>query len=491
MPVSFYRQWRTVFLACTVILLLFTCNTDCFAKSSTVQQHKHQLKHQKKYDQMSLQLKQMQKTLDVYNQRLQDMQSTIDTLKAQISKTKPVESGDINKNTSQSAITTKDASDSAQDIGTQLIFDSKEQTSTSDENIKNVASLSGRIQTGAVSSTQSKELPGRVEYKFNPDIMVSGDFLGNIANKSSISDRNRFSLREAEFGFSAAIDPYSKGTIIFAKPEDESLEIEEGYVTLMNMPFGLQSKVGKFRNSFGKLNTMHTHDLPQLDRPDVLTNFFGEEGLVNTGISVSKILPSKWYSDINLEVTNGDTDPLFNHGNLSRPLITNHWKNFFNISENKSFEIGLSSALGYRDVEDDKTRISAVQGADMTYNWIPANQLHLLKWQTEFLAAELANKNNEETDSTSNKNAYFGGYSFLQYKLNNRWSIGSRVDYSQVPLLANASEWAFAPYIDYNLSEFGRVRLEYKHTFGHNLESSDRAWLQYSIIMGTHPAHTL
>jgi len=411
-----------------------------------------------------------------YNQRLNAMQKTIDTLQAEVHLNPPSvpnaqDIGDqlIFGNEPQAS----QAAPSKQDIGDQLIFGSATQKTASQTSTQEIQSLGSGAQPS---------VPGRVGQSASPDIIVSGDFIGHTASRSDMPDKNRFSLRETEFGFSSAIDPYARGTFIFSKPDDGPLAVEEGYVTLLDLPWGLQSKVGKFRSTFGKLNNVHDHDLPQTDRPDVLTNFLGSDGLIETGINVSKILPTPWYSDVTMEVSNGDTAPLFNHGRLTKPLLVDHWKNFFELSESKTLEVGLSSALGARDTAN-QGRDSAVEGIDLTYRWLPPAQFHGFIWQTELLGAQ-------EEQPISGKQNLFGGYSFLEYKLNNRWNAGVRFDYSQIPLLANASDWAIVPYVDFWQSEFGRLRLEYKQIFGHNYQSSEQAWVQYSVILGTHPPHT-
>ena len=75
-----------------------------------------------------------------------------------------------------------------------------------------------------------------------------------------------------------------------------SLEIEEGFLTLTSLPGGLLAKVGKMKEQFGKVNTLHAHTLPWIDVPIVMKNFLGgEEGLNDSGLSVSKLLLNPWF----------------------------------------------------------------------------------------------------------------------------------------------------------------------------------------------------
>jgi hypothetical protein len=328
----------------------------------------------------------------------------------------------------------------------------------------------------------------RLFQNFNPDINVVADFTGYTANHKR-DGRNRFSMREVEFGFSAAVDPYARATFYLAKPEGEEMELEEGYLTLLSLPGGLQAKVGKMLSPFGKLN-VHTDALPQADRPNVYVNLFGEEGLNETGVALSKILPTPWFSSVDVQLANGENASLFGTNQFSRPMVVGRWKNFFELTNTQFLEIGLSGALGSRIYQPDPTitpdrlyRLSGVQGLDITYRWMPPRQNQMLIWQTEFLAAQMEHP-------VEGRESVLGGYSFLEYKFHPRWSAGVRADYSEVPLVAGARELAFAPYINFQQSEFGKLSLEYKHTFGKNTPSYDQVWLRYLFFLGPHPAHT-
>lgn len=433
-----------------------------------------------------------------YTAKLAKMQATLDLMlkgKVMQSATETYSRPDSSKRQLPESTPNETINKSNQDIGEALIFDPNEKTDA-DGGSNPTSSLSdaskapssgfgigGRapldITTQGLNTTNTA-----LGQSFNPDIMVAGDFIGHYADRHGMPDRNRVALREAEFGFSAAIDPYAKGTFIFSKPDNGPLDVEEGYVTLLDLPWGLQAKVGQMRSPFGKINVLHTHDLPQTDRPDVYTNFFGDDGLIESGVAVSKILPTPWYSSLDAQVANGDTLPFFGHGRITKPLTIAHWKNFIDLTNTQSVEIGASGAIG-AEGPADMAKLSHVEGIDVTYHWIPPSQFHALIWQTELLAAQ------REHPPIGGKNDLLGGYSFMEYKLNQRWNVGIRLDYSQTPLIANASSWAIAPYVNFWQSEFGRARLEFKHTFGDGrIPSSNQIWAQYDVILGLHPPHT-
>jgi len=440
------------------------------------------------------QLKALQSKMDAiqkdYQAKLLRMQITIDRLTAHMNK------GDYNA----PPLVTKPVDPDDKDLGEVLIFGSDETGNPSPalatspsvtpnpsrSNINaGLGGIGGRsLYNPMTQPLNSGNFANRLGQSMNPDMVVSGDFVGHYANRKGTENRNRISLRETEFGFSAAVDPYAKATFLFSKPDNEALEVEEGYITLLSLPYNLQAKIGKMRSPFGKINVIHNHDLPQTDRPNVYTHFFGEEGLVESGIGLSTILPFPWYSALDVQVANGDTSSFFGKGSLSKPLLISHWKNFFDLSTTQSVEVGASNAFGSRS-STENSRLSNVLGLDVTYHWIPPDQRHALIWQTEILSAQ------REHPFTGASNGLWGGYSYMEYKLNQRWSIGARVDYSETPLVANAQEFAIAPYVNFWESEFGRWRMEYKHTFSDgSMPSNDQLWLQYSAILGLHPPHT-
>src|SRR5688572_22933662 len=128
---------------------------------------------------------------------------------------------------------------------------------------------------------------------FNPDIAVIGNFTG-AAGRNEVEPRPALQLDEAELSLQAVVDPYARADFFLAA-SPEGLEIEEGFLTLTSLPGGLQAKVGKMKQQFGKVNTLHPHSLPWVDAPLVVKNLLGgEEGLNDSGVSVSKLVLNPW-----------------------------------------------------------------------------------------------------------------------------------------------------------------------------------------------------
>lgn len=496
--------WRQVWLSSLIGLMLLSSLTvqnqaamaESAARSLNPKKQLPRFASSNKEDDARLHVMQakMEAMAMHYDAQLRQLQATVEQLTAKISK---IQGKSSEQPAEAQPPKPADAADQ-QGIGEELIFgDENAQPTTTP--MMSVPSLPvGGSPTGTAAGgaaiggrsilngmTQPFSSSGAaLGQNFNPDIAVTGDFTGHYGSRNGLADGNRVGLREAEFGFSAAVDPYAKAAFIFSKPSDGSLEVEEGYATLLALPYGLQAKIGKMRSPFGKINVIHGHDLPQTDRPDVYTSFFGDDGLIESGVSLSKVLPTPWFSSVDVQLANGDTTPIFGRASLDKPLTVGRWKNFFSLTDTKSLELGVSGAIGARD-NNQRHRLSGVEGVDVTYRWLPSSQYHAFIWQTELLSAQLENP-------AAGDNRLWGGYSFMEYKLNNRWSTGVRLDYTQHPELADATgTWAVAPYVDFWESEFGRWRAEYKHNFGNqHIQPSDQAWVQYSVIMGLHPPHT-
>src|SRR6185503_10124556 len=93
----------------------------------------------------------------------------------------------------------------------------------------------------------------------------------------------------------------------------EGAEVEEGFITFPTLPGGFLAKVGKLKEAFGKVNTLHAHVLPWTDRPLVNVNLLGgAEGLADSGISLSRLVPVPGvFLEATGEVYRGESEGLF------------------------------------------------------------------------------------------------------------------------------------------------------------------------------------
>ena len=341
------------------------------------------------------------------------------------------------------------------------------------------------------------------------DIGVAGDFVGNFtshavdrAKAGTFSGReNRFFPREIELSLFGQIDPYARAEVRIEAGEESAKEeitvhLAEANLTLLTLPWGTQLKMGKMRNRFGLLNQFHEHDLPQTDRPNVLRQFFGEEGLAESGGELTWIPNLPFYLEGLVGVFNGDNDVAFGRGKITQPLVTGRVRTFLELGDTSAIQLGASVASG---LTTDQYR-STLVGFDVKYKYRPEGWLHpLLTLAGEGIFSSRNTKVGDGIDTpvedrTRNR---WGWYAYAELQPFRRWAGGVRYDWTEYPL-DPGREWAVQPYITFMPSEFLKFRLGYKRTdrskpfpneAGLIVRSMDEVFLQGSFILGAHPAH--
>ena len=211
-----------------------------------------------------------------------------------------------------------------------------------------------------------------------PDISVLGDVLGHYVtdhhkapNPPQQEDGKRhFRFREMEIAFSAPVDPNSKADLILTGGEDANgqwnMDLEEGYLTLTTLPYDLQARVGKFRTVFGKNNPFHTHAMAWVDRPDVIANFLGPDGMAETGVEGSWLVPNPWkkYIEWTAAFQNNGNPESFAGDRQDDVMFVNHLKYFDNLTEATTAELGGSVATGANG--DGGGGRTTLEGVDFT-----------------------------------------------------------------------------------------------------------------------------
>jgi hypothetical protein len=334
---------------------------------------------------------------------------------------------------------------------------------------------------------------------FNPDISVIGDMLGHYVSgehgerrpTGEHENEDRFQFRELELAFSSPVDPHSRADFFVHLHEHDGewhAGLCEGYLTLLTLPHDLQARVGKFRSAFGKANQLHTHNMPWVDRPNVITNFFGEEGMSEEGAELSWLIPNPWkkYVEWTLEVQNNTNPHSFGGGESDVVMFVNHLKYFENLSPASTLELGASHATGPNDAGHGGSR-THIWGLDTTYKWRPPREglYKSLTWQTEALFSQ-----KDQPDGATEHS--WGAYSSVEYQFARQWSAFTRWDYSQFPDDTGSYEHAGSVGVTFAQSEYCFWRLSYKYTDASGplaTENRSEVWLQLNIGLGPHRAH--
>ncbi len=211
---------------------------------------------------------------------------------------------------------------------------------------------------------------GSAAKALNPDISVIGDFIG-VAGHNPIQPSPSLQMHESEVGLQAILDPYARGDFFLSFGE-EGVNLEEGYITFTSLPAGFVAKAGKMRSAFGKVNTLHNHVLPWVDRPLVTNNLVGgEDGINDAGFSLQRILPAP--KGIFLEATGqvfrGDSADVFTAAAKSDVSTVAHLRAYRDITESTNVDFGVSYARGHNDIGSNF--LTQLYGIDSTIRWKP------------------------------------------------------------------------------------------------------------------------
>lgn len=303
--------------------------------------------------------------------------------------------------------------------------------------------------TAAPSVTGARSLS-----MLNPEISVTGDM--RLQGRSPGPQTDLFDMREFEFSFQAALDPYAS-TKVFLTWEDDSLDLEEGYVYWSGLPGNLRVDLGRMRQQLGELNRTHLHALPQTEYPLVIQSYFGEEGLIADGARVYWMAPFEGpggaVHEIYGEVTVGGNEILFDGGN--RPSFLGHLNNFWQLGSASFFQLGLTGLYGQNPDED---LVARVFGADARFTWRPPGRE---LYRSFTLRGEVYGAR-QHVDGIGDTR--WGWYLGAEYQLGRSWFAGARYDRVE-PLdgPTDSHDWQFVPSLNWYESEWVHLRAEWQH----------------------------
>jgi len=358
------------------------------------------------------------------------------------------------------------------------VFGQVDSTATDSALLKKIEQ---QMQTTAEPAPQQT----RSAISANPDIGLVADFRTAY---TSVGKKNFDAyLNETEISFQSVVDPYIRADFFLTFGRDPEthqygVSVEEGYLTSLSLPAKLQLKVGKFREAVGKINPQHPHGLPFIDMPNAYVNYFGEEGLNSEGGSLSWLLPTKaFYQEFIFQATSGaGQSPTFYRGDNNRFIYLGHLKNFFTLTDNASFELGLTGITG----PNYAASVTNMGTIDLTYKWKPLqlNTYKSLTWQSEFYYSNAM-------DSTHAAKNSIGLYSFVEYQIAKRWFLTGRYDYAQDPRDKNIMVNAYSLTAGWLATEFQKIEFEGKLTTHNSLPDYNQFFLRWIFVIGAHGAH--
>ncbi len=369
--------------------------------------------------------------------------------------------------------------------------------------------------------TEHLEIPGFVH--------GGGDDHSEHAH-SSLAGEEGFSLNYAELVIGASVDKYFDLKGVFHLTEDD-FEIEEAYATTQSLPYHLQAKLGKFKSDFGYLNNKHKHNYNFSDSPLIYQSLLGDHGLNEIGAQLQYVLPLPVYVMVGIEALNGEneqsfgTDGFVPHDageefngvdSVSKPgLWVGYLKSSFDIAGGTLLG-GVSMAKGdsrmdHLEDEEDAHAFAGdttLYGVDMTYKKYFAAD-HVITWQSEYIYREMDGTQyapNATEDAWAKQIALnkeqAGFYSELVYQYDKNWRTGVRYSaITQNDITANGTPkeiaddmYVTSAMLEYNPSEFSRLRLQYNYNSSLYSEEGEKnnkneIVLQFNYAIGAHGAH--
>lgn len=321
----------------------------------------------------------------------------------------------------------------------------------------------------------------------NPDISAIGDFRSSYTNIGT--RRIETYLNELELQVASVVDPYARAEFLFSFGKDPStgelgIELEVGTLTSLAIPFQIQATLGKFKPQFGKINNLHPHYFNFVEFPKMINNYFDSEGMFMEGVSLSWIVPNPldFYQELIVEVGRVGSEPNASivQGVNDELLYTGHLKNFFDLTENETIEIGLSALTG----PNMYGFLTTMADIDLTYKWKPVqfNTYKSFTWQSEGLISQ--------ADTSSGRMVQtYGAYTYFEYQIEKRTFIGARYDYSGLPGITKSDERTTSLLIRFQPTEFQILALEFQIVNRNYGTSFYQLTFRAIFGIGTHAAH--
>jgi hypothetical protein len=334
-----------------------------------------------------------------------------------------------------------------------------------------------------------------------------------------------FNLGESEVTLSANIDPYFSGSVTFAMTAEDELEVEEAFFRTLALPSGLTLKGGRFFSGFGYLNEFHAHAWDFVDQPLVYQAFFGGQR-AQDGIQLKLLAPTDFFLELGAESGNGDAFPgtrrsangangatLFAHvgADLGDSVSWRAGASWLDLrTEDRAYED--VDALGDA-IENAFTGTSRTWIADATLKWTrPGDPLRRsLKLQGEYMRRKEEGELAFDVDGVALADRYRsdqdGWYVQGVYQFHPRWRAGARYDSldSGIPdidlvasgvlspedfaSLAPASPSRTSLMLEWNPSEFSRLRAQIAWDDARDAATDEQFFLQYIHSLGVHGAH--
>jgi len=395
--------------------------------------------------------------------------------------------------------------------------------------------------TATQAAVQASSRP-QTESALNPGVsVILNGVYGNFSRDPSTYRLNGFvptmgdvaagrrglSLGESELAFMSNIDPMFRGTLVASiSPDNSSIDVEEGYIQTIGLSNGFTIKAGRFFSAVGYQNQVHAHAWDFADTPLAMKVFLGNQ-LNEDGIQFKWVAPTDLYFDIGVELGRGRQFPSGVDRNKNGFGSTNLFTHLGgDLGQSIAWQTGLSHLWtsprdrAYADLDSTgKGVVNSFTGKsrlwvlDAVLKWAPNGNptYNNFKLQGEYFRRTENGDLTFDTASraltdglTSRQSGWYlqGVYQFLP-----QWRVGYRYDRldsgtthiglvdsgalsaADFPILGGYNPKRNTLMVDWNPSEFSRIRLQFARDYSRLNQPDNQILLQYIVSLGAHGAH--
>ena len=339
--------------------------------------------------------------------------------------------------------------------------------------------------------------------------------------------RRGLSLGESELAFMSNIDHMFRGTLVASiSPDNSSIDVEEGYIQTIGLSNGFTIKAGRLFSAVGYQNQVHAHAWDFADTPLAMKVFLGNQ-LNEDGIQFKWVAPTDLYFDIGVELGRGRQFPSGVDRNKNGFGSTNLFTHLGgDLGQSIAWQTGLSHLWtsprdrAYADLDSTgKGVVNSFTGKsrlwvlDAVLKWAPNGNptYNNFKLQGEYF------RRNEDGNLTFDKagaaltdgltSRQSGWYLQGVYQFLPQWRVGYRYDRldsgttniglvnsgalsaADFPILGGYNPKRNTLMVDWNPSEFSRIRLQFARDYSRLNQPDNQILLQYIVSLGAHGAH--
>lgn len=320
-----------------------------------------------------------------------------------------------------------------------------------------------------------------------------------LDEEAGLPDRG-FSLGESEIVLSANVDHMFFANLVVALGADDEVGVEEAFVQTTSLPWGLTAKAGRFFSGIGYLNERHAHDWDFMDASLPYRAFLGGQ-YGDDGVEVRWLAPTDFFLQFGAEWYRGDSFPAGGADDNGVGTIASFAKTGGDFDDESSWLASVSflrTKAQDRDIDGDIfTGEDKIAIASLVYKWAPDGNPtvnNLIVNGEYFFGNEKGDFNGVPIDLDRSGWYVQGVYQFMP-----QWRVGLRYamldsDGVDVALAGSAlddfghSPSAATALLEYDTSEFGRLRMQYTYDDS-DLESNSELTVGYTMIIGPHAAH--